>query len=627
VVASHLGRPKGKPDPKQSLKPVREALERYLRKPVAFAAPAVGPRPRPRPARSRTATCSSSKTCASIPARRRNDPAHAKALASLGDAYVDDAFGAAHRAHASTEGITAFITDCAAGFLLEQELKSLARLLESPERPYVAILGGAKISGKIDVLTNLLPRVDRIVIGGGMMFTFLKAKGIEVGRSLVEEDRVRDRAEPARRSRGYEEAPASRGRPRRVGHHRGRPGARRSGQCDSPRIRRAWTSVPRRSRRSRTRSRKRARSSGTAPWASSRSGLRGRDARRGPRGRAGHAARRLHRGGRRRLARRRAPGRRREQDQPPLDGRRRVARISRGEDTSRRRSARARCARGGPMSRILAANWKMNPRSRAGARALRVERRSARDLSGSHVPRFPAGHGARNAREARGKTGPALGGQSCHSEPKGPFTGEVSAEQLRDAGAEYVLVGHSERRRLFCESDAVARAKLGAAWRAGLTPLLCIGETLAERERQETQSVISRQLARALDGAPARATLLVAYEPVWAIGTGIVATTEQVAEAHGWVGEELTRLGRSATPGPLRRERGSEDGGPPGSAQGSGRLPGGRRVPGRLVVPRDCQGLSRGRRARPRLTPARVRGNLVGHTRPRTSRRSSCRAF
>jgi triosephosphate isomerase len=200
------------------------------------------------------------------------------------------------------------------------------------------------------------------------------------------------------------------------------------------------------------------------------------------------------------------------------------------------------------MSRILAANWKMNL-DLAQARALYASSGEARaiypDLT---FLVFPPATALATLREARSKTGPALGGQSCHSEPKGPFTGEVSAEQLRDAGAEYVLVGHSERRRLFCESDAVARAKLGAAWRAGLTPLLCIGETLAERERQETQSVISRQLARALDGAPARATLLVAYEPVWAIGTGIVATTEQVAEAHGWVGEELTRLGRSATP-------------------------------------------------------------------------------
>ena len=190
VVASHLGRPKGKPDPKQSLRPVRDALERYLRKKIAFADSAVGAGAE---AASRALTDGDVLLLENVrfdPGEEKNDPAYARALASLGDAYVNDAFGAAHRAHASTEGITAYLTDCAAGFLLEQELKALGRLLESPERPYVAILGGAKISGKIDVLTNLLPRVDQIVIGGGMMFTFLAAKGIEVGRSLVEKDRV-----------------------------------------------------------------------------------------------------------------------------------------------------------------------------------------------------------------------------------------------------------------------------------------------------------------------------------------------------------------------------------------------------------------------------------------------------
>jgi phosphoglycerate kinase len=190
VVASHLGRPKGKPDPKQSLRPVRDVLERYLRCPVAFAAQAVGPEAE---AASRALGDGDVLLLENLrfdPGEEKNDPGYARGLAALGDAYVNDAFGAAHRAHASTEGITAFVSDCAAGFLLERELKALGRLLERPERPYVAILGGAKISGKIDVLTNLLPRVDRIVIGGGMMFTFLEAQGLEVGRSLVEADRV-----------------------------------------------------------------------------------------------------------------------------------------------------------------------------------------------------------------------------------------------------------------------------------------------------------------------------------------------------------------------------------------------------------------------------------------------------
>jgi phosphoglycerate kinase len=190
VVASHLGRPKGKRDPRQSLAPVRERLERYLRAPVGFAESIVGPEAERLAAGLNPGGVLLLENLRFDPREEANDPGLSKELARLGEVYVNDAFGAAHRAHASTAGITAFLTECAAGFLMEQELRALGRLLGEPERPFVAILGGAKISGKIDVLTSLLPRVDRLVIGGGMMFTFLRAKELNTGRSLVEEDRV-----------------------------------------------------------------------------------------------------------------------------------------------------------------------------------------------------------------------------------------------------------------------------------------------------------------------------------------------------------------------------------------------------------------------------------------------------
>ncbi|HXF58553.1 MAG TPA: phosphoglycerate kinase [Candidatus Saccharimonadales bacterium] len=190
VVASHLGRPKGKRDPKQSLKPVRDRLERCLRKTVAFSESIVGPEAERMALSLQDGDVLLLENLRFDPREERNDPGFSHELARLAEQYVDDAFGAAHRAHASTAGITAFLPECAAGFLLERELLALGRLLQSPERPFVAILGGAKISGKIDVLRNLLPRVDRLVVGGGMMFTFLRAKGLETGRSLVEEDRV-----------------------------------------------------------------------------------------------------------------------------------------------------------------------------------------------------------------------------------------------------------------------------------------------------------------------------------------------------------------------------------------------------------------------------------------------------
>ena len=190
VVASHLGRPKGKRDSKLSLKPVREALGKYLRAPVAFAETIVGSEAEAKAQALKPGETLLLENLRFDPREEANDAEFSRALSRLADAYVNDAFGSAHRAHASTVGITAYLADRAAGFLMEKELSALGKLLGDAERPYVAILGGAKISGKIDVVKNLLPRVDRLLIGGGMMFTFLRAKGIATGRSLVEEEKV-----------------------------------------------------------------------------------------------------------------------------------------------------------------------------------------------------------------------------------------------------------------------------------------------------------------------------------------------------------------------------------------------------------------------------------------------------
>jgi phosphoglycerate kinase len=202
VVASHLGRPKGTRDPKQSLMPVRDVLEKYLKTTVRFGASIVGPDAEAAAGALDPGQALLLENLRFDPREEANDPEFSRALAALADAYVNDAFGTAHRAHASTVGITAFLQDRAAGFLMEKELSALGRLLDGAERPYVAILGGAKISGKIDVLQNLLPRVDRVFVGGGMMFPFLRAKGLETGRSLVEEDRVPLAASLLRSSEG-----------------------------------------------------------------------------------------------------------------------------------------------------------------------------------------------------------------------------------------------------------------------------------------------------------------------------------------------------------------------------------------------------------------------------------------
>jgi phosphoglycerate kinase len=188
ILCSHLGRPKGKPSPEFSLKPVADRLAELLKRPVTFAGDCVGE--------------AAQKAVASAPSggvvllenlrfhaeEEKNDPAFAQQLASLGDVYVNDAFGSAHRAHASTEGVVRHIKESAAGLLMAAELEHLGKVLHNPDKPFVAILGGAKVSDKLEVIENLIPRVDALLIGGAMAYTFFKSRNLPVGKSLVEDE-------------------------------------------------------------------------------------------------------------------------------------------------------------------------------------------------------------------------------------------------------------------------------------------------------------------------------------------------------------------------------------------------------------------------------------------------------
>jgi phosphoglycerate kinase len=190
ILASHLGRPKGKPAPEFSLKPVADRLAALLKRPVVFASDCIG-----EPAQRAVAEAHHGSKLALLENLRfhaeeeKNDPAFATALADLADVYVDDAFGAAHRAHASVAGMVKDFTSAGAGLLMEKELRYLGMALGDPERPFVAVIGGAKVSDKIEVIESMLGRVDRLLIGGAMAYTFFKALGMPVGKSLVEDDK------------------------------------------------------------------------------------------------------------------------------------------------------------------------------------------------------------------------------------------------------------------------------------------------------------------------------------------------------------------------------------------------------------------------------------------------------
>ncbi|MGC2425136.1 MAG: phosphoglycerate kinase [Nitrospirota bacterium] len=187
ILASHLGRPKGKPDSKYSLLPVAKRLQRLLDREVTFLKDCVGPETDDAVAKMKPGDVVLLENLRFQAEEEKNDPDFARRLASLCDYYVNDAFGTAHRAHASTEGITHYVQKSVAGFLLKREVDYLVGAVANPVRPFVAILGGAKVSGKIGVIENLQDKVDKVIIGGGMAFTFIKAMGYEVGDSMVEE--------------------------------------------------------------------------------------------------------------------------------------------------------------------------------------------------------------------------------------------------------------------------------------------------------------------------------------------------------------------------------------------------------------------------------------------------------
>jgi len=188
ILASHLGRPKGQRNPKYSLKPVAEHLAKVIGQPVAFANDCIGEEAAKVVNAMKDGEIALLENLRFHPEEEANDPKFAAALAALCDVYVNDAFGAAHRAHASTEGITRFVKQAAAGFLMEKELRYLIGALSNPRRPFVVILGGAKVSDKIQVIKNLMKSADSILIGGAMAYTFFLAQGIGTGKSLVEED-------------------------------------------------------------------------------------------------------------------------------------------------------------------------------------------------------------------------------------------------------------------------------------------------------------------------------------------------------------------------------------------------------------------------------------------------------
>ena len=188
ILCSHLGRPNGTTDPALSLAPVAKRLHRLLNKPVAFTDDCIGPTAESVVKNAQPGDVILLENLRFHPGEEKNDDQFSSQLAAFADVYINEAFGTAHRSHASTVGIPKYVKVSAAGFLMKREVEALEGSVENPVRPFVAILGGAKVSGKIGVIKNLTGKVDKVIIGGGMAFTFIKALGFEIGKSLVEDD-------------------------------------------------------------------------------------------------------------------------------------------------------------------------------------------------------------------------------------------------------------------------------------------------------------------------------------------------------------------------------------------------------------------------------------------------------
>lgn len=540
VLMSHLGRPKGRPDERFRLAPVGARLGELLGRRVESLPDCVGDQVEQRIADLGPGEIVLLENLRFHEEEEANDAQFARRLARLGEVYVNDAFGAAHRAHASTAGVARYLP-AVSGFLVQKEIEIMGNALSHPERPFVAILGGKKVKDKIGVIRNLLGLVDELIIGGGMAYTFLKAKGCEVGDSLLDPDGVevaRGLMVEAERRRVPLLLPKdvvvarafSEEAPRQVVVSDAIP-VGWQGLDIGPATRELFA--------------ERVAVAKTVVW-------------NGPLGVFEMDA---FAPGTQAVARALAESRgvtiigggdtAAAVQKAGVAGR--MTHISTGGGASLEflegRELPGVCALDDRRTPILAANWKMN-KTRSEAREFCAElRRAFSELDASQpypvevvvCPPFTA---LDATREALSGSSVALGAQDLYWESRGAYTGEIAPGMLTDVGCTYVIVGHSERRQHFGETNESVGRKTGAALLSGLRPIVCVGETLAQRREGSTEEVVRTQILEGLGSLPVELAdrLVIAYEPVWAIGTGENATGSEANRCIGLIRGALGEL-------------------------------------------------------------------------------------
>jgi triosephosphate isomerase len=528
ILCSHLGRPKGKFVPEMSLKPVANRLQELLPDVnVVFANDVIGEDAKAKVEALKEGEIVLLENLRFHAEEEKNDPEFAKKLASYADIYVSDAFGTVHRAHASTAGVADYLP-AVCGFLIEKELGFMGKALEDPDRPFVAILGGKKVGDKIGVITNLLGKCDTLLIGGAMSYTFYRAMGLNVGNSLVDEASIElaKSLMDAAKEKGvrlmlpidcvvaseFSETAEIKTVPYDAmpdgfeGLDIGEATAKLYGDIIKEAKTVVWNGpmgvfemAPF--------------AKGTEAVALACAECPGKTIIGG--GDSASAVNKFGLGSR--MSHISTGG---GASLEFLEGKVLPGVAALNDKTTRRK--------------LIAGNWKMNMTPSEAAALVKELLPLVKEAEAEVVVCPPYVDIPFVAPLLKGSN-VRLGSQSIHWAEKGAFTGEISAKMLLELGVEYAIIGHSERRQYFGETDESVNARIKAALGANITPIVCVGETLEQREAGVTDEFLATQVKGAFAGIDAddAAKVVIAYEPIWAIGTGKTASDEEADRTIG----------------------------------------------------------------------------------------------
>lgn len=536
ILVSHLGRPKDGFEDKYSMKPTAVKLGQLLGKEVIMAKDIIGEDAKAKAAALKNGEVLMLENVRFHKEETKNDPGFAKQLASMAEIFVNDAFGTAHRAHASTAGLADYLP-AVCGYLIKKEIDFMGKALANPARPFVAILGGAKVSDKIAVIENLIDKVDTLIIGGGMAYTFLKAKGYHIGNSICEDDKL----ELAKTLMAKAEA---------KGVNLMLPIGSMVAQefkndteikyVPSDAMPDGWMGMDIGSLTIEKFS-KEIKKAKTVIW-------------NGPMGvfefpnfatGTKEVAKAVAESGALSIVGGGDSAAAVEQ----LGFADKITHISTGGGASleflegKVLPGIAVLMDKNPRKTIAAGNWKMNKTPKEAVAFVNELKASVADASNEVVVGVPFVCLPGVVEAVKG-TNIKVAAQNMHWEEKGAYTGEVSGPMLADLGVDYVIIGHSERREYFGETNEMINKKAHAIFNYGMTPIICCGETLTQREQGVTADHVRYQIKVALLGLTAEQVkkTVIAYEPIWAIGTGKTATNEQANEVCGIIRQLVCEL-------------------------------------------------------------------------------------